>query len=173
MRNYLSYTILLVFYLVSCKSHKSNVKSNSVNEKTSIKKEYSIKLGVNESEISNEKLYSFIDDWYGVVYKYGGKNKDGVDCSSLTSILYANVYNRTIPFTTKELYGDVKKINETELREGDLVFFNTNGKSISHVGVYLMNNKFVHASSKKGVMISDLNEAYFRSTYVCSGRLKD
>ena len=68
--------------------------------------------------------------------------------------------------------GEVKKISESDLKEGDLVFFNTNGKSISHVGVYLQNNKFVHASTKKGVMVSDMNEPYFKKTYVSSGRVK-
>ena len=63
-------------------------------------------------------------------------------------------------------------IKISDLKEGDLVFFNTNGKSISHVGVYLKNHKFVHASTKKGVMISDMNEPYFKQTYVSSGRVK-
>ncbi|MBI3521236.1 MAG: C40 family peptidase, partial [Bacteroidetes bacterium] len=72
----------------------------------------------------------------------------------------------------KDLVGEVKKINEADLKEGDLVFFITNGKTISHVGVYLQNHKFVHASTKKGVMISDMNEPYFKQTYASSGRAK-
>jgi lipoprotein Spr len=117
-------------------------------------------------------LYQFINDWYGVKYKYGGKDKGGIDCSGLTSTLYSVVYKKTISCSTKDLVSEVKKIKESDLREGDLVFFNTNGKSISHVGVYLQNHKFVHASTKKGVMISDMNEPYFKKTYVSSGRVK-
>ena len=82
------------------------------------------------------------------------------------------MYKKTISSNTKALVGEVKKISESDLKEGDLVFFNTNGKSISHVGVYLQNHKFVHASSSKGVMISDLNEPYFKKNYVSSGRVK-
>lgn len=167
-----------IFYLISCKHQKTVTTSSESNtEKTegnshSLKKQYSEKLGVSESDIKNESLYKFINEWYGVPYKYAGKDKTGIDCSGLTSTLYLKVYKKTISSNTKALVDEVKKIKESELKEGDLVFFNTNGKSISHVGVYLQNNKFVHASTKKGVMISDMNEPYFKKTYVSSGRVK-
>ena len=167
-----------LFYIVSCKHHHAITKqSESDSEKTetgsrSIKKVYAQRLGVSETDIKDVKLYEFINDWYGVPYKYGGKDKKGIDCSGLTSTLYLIVYKKTISPSTKALVDETKKIKQSDLKEGDLVFFNTNGKSISHVGVYLQNNKFVHASSKKGVMISDMNEPYFKETYVSSGRVK-
>jgi cell wall-associated NlpC family hydrolase len=167
---------LCLSYLVSCKQKQSVTKSTDSEKKEhvsrSVKKQYADKLGVSESDIKNEKLYQFIHDWYGVTYKYGGKDKSGIDCSGLTSVLYSNVYKKTISCSTKALVGEVKKIKQNELKEGDLVFFETNGRSISHVGVYLQNNKFVHASTKKGVMISDMNEPYFKKAYVTSGRVK-
>lgn len=176
MRTALKYSLLCIcfFYLFSCKHQQSTTKSSESFGKTSssIKKKYAEKLSVSESDIKNEKLYQFINDWYGVKYKYGGKNKSGIDCSGLTSALYLTVYKKTISSNTKDLVSEVKKIKESDLKEGDLVFFNTNGKSISHVGVYLQNHKFVHASTKKGVMISDMNEPYFKQTYVSSGRVK-
>lgn len=167
----------LAFYLVSCKHKQKVSKSNeskgkSENINVSLKQKYAEKLGVSASDIKNETLYKFINDWYGVIYKYGGKDKKGIDCSGLTSILYLNVYHKTISPSTKALVDEVKKIKESDLKEGDLVFFNTNGKSISHVGVYLQNDKFVHTSSSKGVMVSDLNEPYFKKNYVSSGRVK-
>lgn len=180
MKTALKYGLLSIwlFNLVACKHQQSVTKTaDSTSEKTekpshSIKKQYSVKLGVPESDIKNEKLYRFINEWYGVPYKYGGKDKAGIDCSGLASTLYLNVYKKTISSNTKALVGEVKKISESDLKEGDLVFFNTNGKSISHVGVYLQNNKFVHASTKKGVMISDMTEPYFKKTYVSFGRVK-
>lgn len=176
MRTALKYSLFSIcfFYLFSCKHQQSTTKSSESSSKTSssIKKKYAEKLGVSESDIKNEKLYQFINDWYGVKYKYAGKNKAGIDCSGLTSTLYSVVYKKTIACSTKDLVSEVKKIKESDLKEGDLVFFNTNGKSISHVGVYLQNHKFVHASTKKGVMISDMNEPYFKQTYVISGRVK-
>ncbi len=173
MKTVLKYSILSIcfFYFFSCKHHRTSTKS-SESSNHSIRKKYAEKLGVSESEIKNEKLYQFINDWYGVKYKYGGKDKAGVDCSGLTAALYLTVYKKTISSNTKDLVGEVKKVKESDLKEGDLVFFNTNGKSISHVGVYLQNNKFVHASTKKGVMISDMNEPYFKQTYVSSGKVK-
>lgn len=172
-----SFVVLTLLYFSACKHHKTvtdSTKENTEHSSTSkeLKKKYAEKLGVSTSEIKNEKLYQFINEWYGVPYKYAGKDKNGIDCSGLTSTLYASVYKKTISCSTKALVGEVKKIKQSDLQEGDLVFFNTNGKSISHVGVYLQNNKFVHASTKKGVMISDMNEPYFQKTYVQSGRVK-
>jgi lipoprotein Spr len=176
VRTVFKYLILSLsfFYLFSCKHHQTSTKTSEPlnNSLTLLKKKYAEKLGVSAADIKNEKLYQFINDWYGVKYKYGGKDKAGVDCSGLTAALYLAVYKKTISSNTKDLVGEVKKIKESDLKEGDLVFFNTNGKSISHVGVYLQNHKFVHASTKKGVMISDMNEPYFKQTYVMSGKVK-
>lgn len=177
MKTILKYVSLsLLFYLVSCKHQQSISKQGDStadkNTSNKLKKEYSVKLGVSESDIKNAKLYQFINEWYGVPYKYSGKDKSGIDCSGLASILYLQVYKKIISSNTNALVDEVKKIKESDLREGDLVFFVTFGKKISHVGVYLQNNKFVHASSKKGVMISDLNEPYFKKTYVSSGRVR-
>ena len=156
---------------MACK-HQQSLEKKTDNNSNSIKKKYSELLGVSEYDIKNEKLYQFINEWYGVKYKYGGHDKLGIDCSGLTAMLYWVVYKKHIGNTTKDLVMEAKKIKMSDLKEGDLIFFNTNAKSISHVGVYLQNHKFVHAYSKKGVMISDLNEPYFKQTYVSCGRLK-
>lgn len=180
MKAVLKYVLvgLIAFYFTSCKHQQTVTKSSdskstkTVSSSSSLKKQYATKLGVSESDIKNETLYQFINEWQGVPYKYAGKDKAGIDCSGLTSTLYLKVYKKTISSNTKALVGEVKKINESDLKEGDLVFFITNGKSISHVGVYLQNHKFVHASTKKGVMISDMNEPYFKQNYASSGRVK-
>lgn len=182
MKAFIKYAVIcsLAFYVVSCKHHKPvTSKIDGPSEKNeeaitakSIKKVYSAKLGVSESDIKNEKLYQFIDDWYGVKYKYAGKDKSGIDCSGLTSTLYLKVYKKTISCSTKALVEETKKIKESDMKEGDLVFFKIDSGKASHVGVYLQNNKFVHASTKKGVMISDLNEPYFKKYFLSAGRVK-
>ncbi len=181
MKNLITYTcfIIVLLGIQSCKHHKTitttdtkDTKTVETTKKTSIKKQYAEKLGVTESAISNILLYEFINEWLGVPYKYAGKNKSGIDCSGLTSTLYANVYKKTISPATKFLIEEVKKIKQSELREGDLVFFNIESTKPTHVGVYLQNNKFVHASSKRGVMISDLNEPYFKKYFMTGGRVK-
>lgn len=174
------YIVFLTFssLLIACKSKKltdNSSQSNSTKETTiskNLKTKYAEKLGINAAEIKNQKLYSFIDDWYGVPYKYAGKDKKGIDCSGLTSKLYSNVYEKIISANTKALVNEVKTIKKNDLKEGDLVFFKIDSDKVSHVGVYLQNRKFVHASTKKGVMISDLNEPFFQKTYHSAGRIK-
>ena len=171
--------IALLFNMLACKHQQTVTKSKDPSStkpekmSNSLKKQYAIKLGVSESDIKNETLYQFINEWQGVPYKYAGKDKAGIDCSGLTSTLYLKVYKKTISSNTKALVGEVKKISESDLKEGDLVFFNTNGKSVSHVGVYLQNHKFVHASTKKGVMINGLDEPYYKKYYFKSGRINN
>jgi len=136
---------------------------------------YAILMNAPVEELNNEKLIDFIDEWYGTRYRYGGEDKEGVDCSAFVQSFMLSLYGLTVPRTSKEQYAQSGRIKKTELQEGDLVFFHTKGKgkSISHVGVYLRNNKFIHASSSGGVMISDLDEEYFHKRYVASGRFRD
>ncbi len=164
--------LLVNFTIVSCKSKKDISDSKSSKNDDKITSKYALLLKTSEQNITNSKLYSFIDSWYGTPYKFGGNDKNGIDCSGFVFKLYEQVYLTKTPRTTSELNDLVKDIKKKDLKEGDLVFFKTDTKKVSHVGVYLMNNKFVHASSKKGIMISDLNEEYFEKSYYKGGRLK-
>ena len=165
--------LVLVFLLYSCGSSKKAVISVTSNKAkpAKIKETYAAKLGVDKAEIDNVALYEFINDWYGVPYQYGGKSKKGVDCSGFATLLFENVYRKNIGGTAESIYEQCKTISEAKLREGDLVFFKIDSKKITHIGVYLQNNKFVHASTKKGIMISDMGEEYFKKYYYKSGRL--
>lgn len=132
---------------------------------------YSVLLNTPAEEVKNAKMFEFIDDWYGTPYRLGGTTKKGVDCSAFSQFLFASVYGLSIPRTAREQYSLTSRISRTQLKEGDLIFFNTRG-SVSHVGVYLQNNKFVHASTSGGVMISDIFEEYWARKFVGVGRLK-
>jgi cell wall-associated NlpC family hydrolase len=116
---------------------------------------------------------SRMDEWYGVRYRTGGNTKSGVDCSGFTVAVYAAMYGFALPRVSREQYRTSRKISTTELEEGDLVFFNTNGRGVSHVGVYLGNNKFIHASVSRGVMVNDLFEPYYLKRYIGAGRFDD
>ncbi len=155
--------------LASCGGNRGAVSTSNLRNKPLAKK-YSEMLGVKESQITNQKLYGFIDDWYGVPYKYGGKTKAGVDCSGFASALYLQVYARNMNGPAAGMYELCKAVSKNDLQEGDLVFFKINSKKISHVGVYLQNSRFVHASTKKGVIISDLNEDYYKKYFYKGGR---
>lgn len=132
---------------------------------------YAAILGLNAEEISNLSLFAFIDDWYGTRYCMGGTTKKCIDCSALVQILFSEIYETQVPRTAREQYKTVKRISLTELQEGDLLFFNTRGRGISHVGVYLTNNKFFHSATSSGVMISDMYEPYFIKRLVGAGRV--
>jgi lipoprotein Spr len=124
-------------------------------------------------ELDNPKLLSFMDYWYGAPYHYGGMSRDGIDCSAFAFLLMSSVYGvASLPRTSKEQYEMSRHIRRNELQEGDLVFFHTLGrrKAVTHVGVYLRNNKFIHASVS-GVMISDLGEGYYEKHYIGAGRV--
>lgn len=132
---------------------------------------YAIVLDATVEKLTNVSLLKSIDEWWGTSYCYGGSTKNCVDCSAFTQMLMQNVYNVNVPRTAHEQYSSSKQINPEDLNEGDLVFFNTNGgRDITHVGIYLFNNKFVHAATGGGVMVSDLNDIYWRPRYKAAGR---
>lgn len=119
-----------------------------------------------------KELKKEIAVWLGTPYRYGGVSKKGVDCSGLVNAIFLEVYEKKIPRSSKEIYAACKHIKTKDLQEGDLVFFNFTGKGISHVGLYLSEGKYVHASSTNGVVISDLDNEYTKKRYVGAGRVK-
>jgi len=175
-----------LFLLIGCKSktdwrdnyNKNKSTNSTVSKKNSDKPqnltEISELLDVNEKDLKNKALYHFIIDWYGTPYKFGGITEKGVDCSGFANILYKEIYNIQLPRTSKDIANNVKRKFTKNLEEGDLVFFSF-GKSgtVNHVGVYLHNNKFVHASTSKGVIISNLSEPYYGDYLIKCGSYKN
>jgi cell wall-associated NlpC family hydrolase len=164
-----TYVIGVVFVLLvlSCTKKQSVIVTTS----NRVVKKYAEKLKVPESQLKNNDLYVFIDNWYGTKYKYGGMSKDGVDCSGFCNILYNKVYKKELPRITKDIAKRIKKVSKSNLGEGDIVVFNIAGKRNSHVGVYLVNDYFVHASTSKGVIISSLNNPYYVKAYSKGGAI--
>ncbi|GAA4754770.1 C40 family peptidase [Flavisolibacter ginsenosidimutans] len=132
---------------------------------------YSLLLDVEVEMVKNVNMFRLIDEWYGVKYLFGGSTKNGIDCSALMQILFASVYGLSLPRTAKMQFDMSRHISRTELKEGDLLFFNTRG-GVSHVGMYLTNNKFVHASVR-GVTISDMFDPYYAARLIGVGRVLD
>ncbi|MDF2853838.1 MAG: glycoside hydrolase [Sphingobacterium multivorum] len=125
------------------------------------------------SATTNTKLYQFVYEWLGTPYRLGGDSKRGIDCSKFSYELYDKVFNTSLGYNSRNQYSQVKTVEKNELKAGDLVFFKIRSKSITHVGVYIGDNKFAHASSSKGVMISNLDEPYWRRYYYNGGRLPE
>jgi cell wall-associated NlpC family hydrolase len=152
--------------------------SNSIETYSPLRFKYAILTDASVEEISNInlRLLTFIEDWYGTRYHYGGNTKEGIDCSGFASTLMGTVYNvGNLPRSSQDQYDATSRVPVGELKEGDLVFFHTQKNEkhneVTHVGVYLLNHKFIHASIS-GVMISDLSEGYYFHHYVGGGRVK-
>jgi cell wall-associated NlpC family hydrolase len=174
-RKSLPLLVALSCVLFSCKTRKVITDARDVKGKEvsgNIKERYATVLKVPEKDIKNEKLYKFIDSWMGVPYASNGMSKSGVDCSGFTSVLEKEVFNADVPRVAKLMADKVKRKYENELQEGDLVFFDFSGQKFSHVGVYLKNNKFVHASSSKGVIISDLKDPWYYKYFSRAGSIQ-
>jgi probable lipoprotein NlpC len=122
--------------------------------------------------LKNKELYRFITNWTGVRYKYGGLDKSGIDCSGFAYLLEKEIYGFTLPRRSREQSETVRKKSKGSLAEGDLIFFSFGGNEVDHVGVYLNNDFSVHASTKRGVVVDDLNLPAYQSTIVKTGTLK-
>lgn len=137
-----------------------------------LKDKYSLMIDVMPDQISNVMLYRFIDDWYGVRYRMGGTTKKGVDCSAFVQHLYKYVFGMSLLRTACLQFQSAEYIkSKSDLKEGDLVFFRIGTSRISHVGVYLRNNFFVHSASSKGVSIANLTNAYWSKYFAGGGRI--
>lgn len=103
-------------------------------------------------------------DWKGVRYRLGGNSKKGIDCSSFVQRTFREQFGLELPRSTYEQQETGKSVSRTNLRTGDLVLFRA-GSTGRHVGIYIGNNQFVHASTSSGVIISSMNEPYWKKRY--------
>jgi hypothetical protein len=132
---------------------------------------YAIVFDATVERLTNLAMLRSIDKWWGTRYCLGGNSESCVDCSAFTMAIMKDVYSLSLPRTAQEQYNASTRIETEELKEGDLVFFYTSGRRISHVGIYIMNNKFVHAAASQGVSVSDLNDTYWKARYRGAGRI--
>ncbi len=179
---------MAVVGMTSCSASRDASKNNSGSKRQSTLKDDRVekptgslakackKLGVSNSNVKNAQLYIESASWIGTSYKYGGKSRSGVDCSGLTGLIYKNVYGKNLSRSSAGILQDnCSKIKKSSLKEGDLVFFRTDGKKSStpnHVGIYLKEDKFIHASTSKGVIVSSMTQDYYVRTFITGGKVK-
>ncbi|MCR5313055.1 MAG: C40 family peptidase [Bacteroidaceae bacterium] len=157
-------------------SSKSSADSSKSKTSRADMSQASSKLGISITASDNSKLMTESASWVGVRYRAGGADRKGVDCSGLVYAIYTRVYGNHISrCSSADLFSKYcSKISRSSLKQGDLVFFTTDnsGRRIGHSGIFLKGDKFIHASSSKGVIVSSLNDAYWNKHWYAGGRVK-
>lgn len=131
---------------------------------------YSNIFGYDIQYVANPRLYDNIAHWLGTPYRYSGESRDGIDCSGFVCRMMHDSYQILLSGSSRDIFDKVTPISRDELKEGDLVFFKIRKGRISHVGIYLGQNKFAHSSTSRGVIVSDLDEPYYKKYYYKAGR---
>lgn len=168
------YKIRWVIVLLFCSSITSNAQQSNTDSLNQYGVcYYSQCFGFQVTNIKNDRLFDCIDLWTGTKYKFAGSDLDGIDCSRFAMMVYNYAYGKKIDGTADELYNKCRHLDKDELEQGDLVFFKTSKRRISHVGVYMGDNKFAHASSTSGIIISDLDEPYYKKYFAGGGVIEN
>lgn len=159
--------ISVFLLLTSCGGHRKAVKP--VPEQS---QEIPVVLPDTYDNRFGERIVAQARKWIGTPYKYGGESHKGTDCSGLTMVLYRDVAGIKIPRNSGKQQEFCNRISRNALSPGDLVFFSSSRKgSVSHVGIYAGSGKFIHASSSRGVILSSLDEDYYRRHFHSAGRV--
>lgn len=127
---------------------------------------------MHEDQLLFYLLRNSFSKWQGTPYRLGGNSKHGIDCSAFIKNVFAESFNISLPRTTKYQSEEGYLVYRDELEIGDLVFFKT-GWNIRHVGIYMGNNEFIHASTSRGVITSSLDNSYWTSKYWQARRVLD
>jgi probable lipoprotein NlpC len=156
------FLLILLAVLASCSSRRHSTTSNTS----------AAKAADAMANLKNRHLYKFITDWVGVQYQNGGLDKRGIDCSGFAMLLEKDVFGKSLPRRSRDQAAAVKSQTSGRLKEGDLIFFSFGGNDVDHVGVYLNEDYFVHASTKRGV-VDDIKIPAFQRTFVKAGSLRN
>lgn len=148
------------------------VEDNPVNTKEFVQKYDHIKT-LSSALTEREKILIEIITYLETPYQYGGNTRNGIDCSAFTRTVFERAIGKTLPRTTSEQFVLGNEINgKNSLEFGDLIFFNTSSRSYpGHVGIYIGENMFAHASRSLGVTISSLESSYYANRYICGKRI--
>ena len=151
---------------------ESNSLSSTIEKADWLQLKYAIVMDAAVETLTNISLFRKIDEWWGTKYCMGGSTKSCIDCSAFSVVVMRDVYDINLPRTAQEQYNQSDHIAVEDLKEGDLVFFHTSGRDVSHVGIYLANNKFLQASTSGGVTITDMNDKYWQPRFKGAGRVR-
>ncbi|MDO5570243.1 MAG: NlpC/P60 family protein [Bacteroidales bacterium] len=130
-------------------------------------------LGIEIQKDEDANFFIEASQWLGTPYRYGGTSKKGADCSGFVNAFYKDYYKIDLQRSSSSIfYQNCSAISRKSLSTGDLIFFAFGkSKSINHVGIYLKNDRFIHSTTSKGVVVSSLNDPYYKKGYKESGRV--
>ncbi|EJP29193.1 NlpC/P60 family protein [Haemophilus sputorum HK 2154] len=158
--------------LTACSSSTNQNVKGPIKAKAGIFKTNRVISNLDDQIMVIANLSEHQQEWQGTRYRIGGNSKSGVDCSGFMQITFRDLFGIDLPRMTVDQAKEGTKISKSELRTGDLVFFNTGrGPNGKHVGVYVKNGQFLHASTKGGVIYSDMDSPYWTKTFWQARRL--
>ena len=158
--------------LTACSSNSDQNVKGPIKAKAGIFKTNRVISNLDDQIMVIANLSEHQQEWQGTRYRIGGNSKSGVDCSGFMQITFRDLFGIDLPRMTVDQAKEGTKISKSELRTGDLVFFNTGrGPNGKHVGVYVKNGQFLHASTKGGVIYSDMDSPYWTKTFWQARRL--
>ena len=158
--------------LTACSSNSDQNVKGPIKAKAGIFKTNRVISNLDDQIMVIANLSEHQQEWQGTRYRIGGNSKSGVDCSGFMHSTFRDLFGIDLPRMTVDQAKEGTKISKSELRTGDLVFFNTGrGPNGKHVGVYVKNGQFLHASTKGGVIYSDMDSPYWTKTFWQARRL--
>lgn len=163
--------LMICLLLTGCHTpHKSGTVKSEINSNASITIPTK---DCKEVTAMRKKIVAEARNWVGTRYCYGGKSRNGTDCSGMVMTIFDDVAQLKLPRNSAKQQEFCKALKQKELMEADLLFFSTSkkGARVNHVGIYIGDGKFVHASTSKGVIVSSLDEPYYVRHYHSSGRV--
>ena len=171
MNKIMNFKALLILFGMSLLLHSCSTSTPRVDYQALAKASVQLNMDINLND--DHKLYIEASQWIGVPYRSGGSSKHGTDCSGMVYQICRKVYRVLVPRSSEEMKRYSLKVSKSKLQAGDLVFFSStrHPKRVAHVGIYLKDNKFIHASTTKGVIISSLKEDYYKKHWMQGGRI--
>jgi hypothetical protein len=165
---------IAVIFLSACSSAPKPSSVNNANKtnKVNTEKSGTENLSMDEDALLFYLLRREFAKWQGTPYRLGGNSKRGIDCSALVQNIYHDSFNIKLPRTTETQAKKGDLVYRNQLKVGDLVFFKT-GWNVRHVGIYMGNNEFIHASTSSGVISSSLDNVYWKPRYWQAKRILD
>ncbi|MDO7884735.1 C40 family peptidase [Hymenobacter cheonanensis] len=133
---------------------------------------YDQTLGLKLAHTENKSLLQTVTDWLGTPYSYGASSRRGTDCSGFVTQVFKKVYGITLKRSSRSMFSTVQRVAKSDMKAGDLVFFRHGKGAIYHVGIYLKDGKFAHSACNGGVMVSSLNQPYYRHNFYSAGRVR-